>query len=156
MYQPQSLNSVFNKKLFRIPDYQRGYAWGREQLDAFWEDLINLPRDRSHYTGVLTLNEIRSADMQQDAEESWLIKRDECKMYYIVDGQQRMTTFTLFLQAFIELLRGLPKNAGKADEAIYVIEGLSIADVESRFLFERKPPRKTFSHLQVRLYGQPQ
>ena len=58
MDEPQPLDSLFKEKLFRIPDYQRGYAWGREQWDAFWEDLINLPDDRSHYTGVLTLNEI--------------------------------------------------------------------------------------------------
>ena len=47
MDEPKPLDSLFKEKLFRIPDYQRGYAWGREQLDAFWEDLINLPDGRS-------------------------------------------------------------------------------------------------------------
>ena len=41
MDEPKPLDSSFKEKLFRIPDYQRGYAWGREQLDAFWEDLVS-------------------------------------------------------------------------------------------------------------------
>ena len=42
MEEPKSLDSLFKEKIFRIPDYQRGYAWQREQLKDFWEDLINL------------------------------------------------------------------------------------------------------------------
>lgn len=144
MDQPKPLDSLFAQKLFRIPDYQRGYAWGREQLDAFWEDLINLPDGRYHYTGVLTLNEIPSADVQQDGKEFWLVNDFSYKLYHIVDGQQRLTTFTLFLQAFIELLRNLPDNKGRADEAIYLADTISIAAVEDMFLFKEKPPGKAF------------
>ena len=144
MDEPKPLDSLFKEKLFRIPDYQRGYAWGREQLDAFWEDLINLPDGRSHYTGVLTLNTIPSADVQQDDKEFWLVEDHSYKLYHVVDGQQRLTTFTLFLQAFIELLRSLPENEGQADDAIYLTETLSIAAVESKFLFEVKPPGGAF------------
>ena len=144
MDEPKPLDSLFKEKLFRIPDYQRGYAWGREQLDAFWEDLINLPDGRSHYTGVLTLNEIPSADVQQDDKEFWLVDDHSYKLYHVVDGQQRLTTFTLFLQAFIELLRSLPENEGKADDMIYLTDTLSIAAVESKFLFEVKPAGDAF------------
>ncbi|MCY4362414.1 MAG: DUF262 domain-containing protein [Gammaproteobacteria bacterium] len=144
MDEPKPLDSLFKEKLFRIPDYQRGYAWGRKQLDAFWEDIINLPDDRSHYTGVLTLKEIPSADVQQDDKEFWLVDDHSYKLYHIVDGQQRLTTFTLFLQAFIELLRGLPENEDQADDAIYLTDTLSIADVERKFLFEMKPPGDAF------------
>ena len=144
MDEPKPLDSLFKEKLFRIPDYQRGYAWGREQLDAFWEDLINLPAGRSHYTGVLTLNEIPSGDVPQDDKEFWLLDDHSYKLYYIVDGQQRLTTFTLFLQAFIELLRGLPQQEDQGDDAIYLTDTLSIADVERKFLFKAKPPGEAF------------
>ena len=30
MDEPKSLNSLFKGKLFRIPTYQRGYAWWHE------------------------------------------------------------------------------------------------------------------------------
>ena len=144
MDEPKPLDSLFKEKLLRIPDYQRGYAWGREQLDAFWEDIINLPDGRSHYTGVLTLNEIPSADVQQDDKEFWLVDDHSYKLYHVVDGQQRLTTFTLFLQAFIELLRSLPENEGKADDTIYLTDTLSIAAVESKFLFKVKPAGEAF------------
>jgi len=38
----KSLDSLFKEKIFRIPDFQRGYAWKHDQLKDFWEDLINL------------------------------------------------------------------------------------------------------------------
>jgi uncharacterized protein with ParB-like and HNH nuclease domain len=62
MDDPKPLESLFKEKLFRIPDYQRGYAWGKDQLNAFWEDLVNLPNGRSHYTDVLTQKEIMSRE----------------------------------------------------------------------------------------------
>lgn len=40
-------------EIFRIPDYQRGYAWQKQQLNDFWEDLINLNSSRKHYTGLI-------------------------------------------------------------------------------------------------------
>ena len=144
MDEPKPLDSLFKEKLFRIPDYQRGYAWRREQLDAFWEDLINLPNGRSHYTGVLTLNEIPSDHVQQDDKEFWLVDDHSYKLYHIVDGQQRLTTFTLFLQAFIEVLRSLPEYEDRADDAIYLTDTLSIAAVERKFLFEVKPAGEAF------------
>ncbi len=144
MNEPKSLDSLFKEKLFRIPDYQRGYAWGREQLDAFWEDLISLPEGRSHYTGVLTLKEIETRDIPEDSREFWLVDDHSYKLYHIVDGQQRLTTFTLFLQAFIELLRSLPENEGRADDAIYLTDTLTIAAVEGKFLFAVKPGANAF------------
>ncbi|MYA37197.1 MAG: DUF262 domain-containing protein [Gammaproteobacteria bacterium] len=144
MEEPKPLDSLFTEKLFRIPDYQRGYSWRREQLDAFWEDLISLPEGRSHYTGVLTLKEVPSANVQQDEKEFWLVDDHSYKLYYIVDGQQRLTTFTLFLQAFIELLRGLPENKGQEDDVIYLTDTLSVATVQKKFLFEVKPAGEAF------------
>ena len=55
MNELQSLSQIFQNKIFRIPDYQRGYAWLEPQLRDFWEDLINLRPDRSHYTGLLSI-----------------------------------------------------------------------------------------------------
>ena len=144
MDEPKPLDSLFKEKLFRIPDYQRGYSWGREQLDAFWEDLINLPEGRYHYTGVLTLNEIPSASVKQEDKEFWLVDDHSYKLYHIVDGQQRLTTFTLFLQAFIELLRSLSENEGKKDAPIYLTDTLSVEEVERKFLFKAMPPNNAF------------
>ena len=40
-----SLSTLFQNRLFRLPDYQRGYAWKKGQLVDFWEDLLNLHED---------------------------------------------------------------------------------------------------------------
>lgn len=136
---PKSLDSLFKEKLFRVPDYQRGYAWQPEQLRQFWEDLVNLPNGRSHYTGVLTLKEIPSVDIKDSDKEYWLVEDHSYKLYHIVDGQQRLTTFIVFLQAFVDFTRTLPENKDQADADIYVSGSLSVVDVQGRFLFKTKP-----------------
>src|SRR5688572_9394586 len=108
MDEPKSLDRLFKEKIFRIPDYQRGYAWQRKQLKDFWEDLINLSDNRAHYTGVLTLNQIPSSEIARNSKEYWLVEDHSYQVYNVVDGQQRLVTFIIFLQAFIDFLKGLP------------------------------------------------
>lgn len=60
----QSLSEIFNNKIFRIPDFQRGYSWEERQLDDFWEDIQNLSPDKIHYIGLLTVEPIKSCDIQ--------------------------------------------------------------------------------------------
>ena len=55
----ENLNQIFNKKIFRIPDFQRGYSWGKEQLDDFWGDIELLSENEVHYTGLLTYEKIK-------------------------------------------------------------------------------------------------
>lgn len=136
---PQPLDSLFQQKLFRIPDYQRGYAWQPEQLKDFWEDLVNLSGGRSHYTGVLTLKEIPAAEIRESDKEYWLVEDHSYRLYHVVDGQQRLTTFVVFLQAFVDFVKALPEYDGVAEDAIYVTDSLSIADVQGKFLFRIKP-----------------
>lgn len=144
MEEPKSLDSLFKEKLFRIPDYQRGYAWEREQLKDFWEDLINLSDNRSHYTGVLTLKEMPSETVDERDKEYWLIDDHSYRLYHIVDGQQRLTTFIIFLQAFVDFVKGLPDNQGKTDDDIYITDSLSVTEVTSKYLFKVKPTGDRF------------
>lgn len=139
MDEPKSLDSLFKEKIFRIPDYQRGYAWQKSQLKDFWEDLVNLSGNRSHYTGVLTLKEVRSNEIGDSDNEYWLVEDHSYKMYHIVDGQQRLTTFVIFLQAFIDFVKQLEDYVGKEDRDIYITDSLNIEAVTSKYLFKVKP-----------------
>ena len=56
-----SLNDIFERRILRIPDYQRGYAWLEHQLVDFWEDIFHLDIERVHYTGVITLEPVKKA-----------------------------------------------------------------------------------------------
>ena len=42
MDEPNSLDNLFEKKIFRIPDYQRGYAWQISQLKDFWRKTLSI------------------------------------------------------------------------------------------------------------------
>ena len=139
MEEPKSLDSLFKEKLFRIPDYQRGYAWQREQLKDFWEDLINLSDDRSHYTGVLTLKQIPTQEINENDKEYWLVEDHSYNLYHIVDGQQRLTTFIIFLQAFVEYVGKLPEYKDKVDDTIYITDSLRVTDLQNKYLFKTKP-----------------
>ena len=136
MAELKSLDDLFKSKIFRIPDYQRGYAWQISHLRDFWEDLINLPDGRSHYTGVLTL---KSEEISKKDKEYWLTEDHSdpsYNMYHVVDGQQRLTTFVVFLQAFIDFVKGLPENAGKRDQEIYITDSLSLDVIISQYLYK--------------------
>lgn len=94
-----SLNEIFNQKIFRIPDFQRGYSWEETQLNAFWEDLQNLKSNRVHYTGLLSVEPLKEVKNQDD---EWLF--GDFKFYYLIDGQQRLTTSIILIKVILNSL----------------------------------------------------
>jgi hypothetical protein len=142
--EPNSLDSIFKERILRIPDYQRGYAWQRDQLKDFWEDLVNLSGHRSHYTGVLTLREVPRENIASTSKEYWLAEDHSYRVYEIVDGQQRLTTFVIMLQAFVDFYKNLPENLGKPESEIYISDSLNLAEMQKRFLFKVKPTGDQF------------
>lgn len=86
---------------FMVPLYQRKYQWHDTQLVAFWEDVeakaievLEGTTKFQHYMGALIL-----APLGEAAQISVTPK------VQIVDGQQRLTTFQLFLAAIREVAR---------------------------------------------------
>jgi uncharacterized protein with ParB-like and HNH nuclease domain len=120
MKELQSLEDIFTKRLFRIPDYQRGYAWGEKQLVEFWEDLLNLDATRSHYTGVLSIKEVPSEITDTWNDEKWLISGKKYKSYFVVDGQQRLTTASIFISCLVDSIQRHTDNIGKDSRDIYL------------------------------------
>ena len=139
MKELQSLDDVYNKKLFRIPDYQRGYAWGIRQLSDFWDDLISLDGNRFHYTGVLSIKEVHKSVWKNWNEERWLIEERKFIPYYVVDGQQRLTTTSIFLQCLVEEIRSTPKNNVLKDESIY-LGSYNLKEILENFIVIAQPP----------------
>ena len=87
----KSLSDIFvNDVQFIVPDYQRGYSWGQEQLDDLWEDLENISGKRSHYTGMFTFCKSEFGE----------------RCYSIVDGQQRMTTLIILINELLKRIDG--------------------------------------------------
>lgn len=139
MNELQSLSQIFQNKLFRIPDYQRGYAWLDQQLRDFWEDLINLQPDRYHYTGLLSMKELSRKEAKKlDTDDQWLLESG-FKPYHIVDGQQRLTTFVILLNEIIEFVRSLLENTDKGDDEILLGYEL-IRDIRAKYICRQMPP----------------
>lgn len=70
-----SLSQVYSNKVFRIPDYQRGYAWRKDkEVLAFWNDLICLKEGKSHFTGSLTLQQMSAEEVKSLGVDKWVIE----------------------------------------------------------------------------------
>ncbi|WQW63578.1 DUF262 domain-containing HNH endonuclease family protein [Helicobacter pylori] len=80
-----NLDGVIEKGVFEIPSYQRGYAWQKEQLEDFWNDLEHVSKlgDKFHYMHSLTLR-----GLENELEDS---------AFEIIDGQQRLATSLILL-----------------------------------------------------------
>ena len=81
-----SINDIYfsNKGisiLYKIPIYQRNYAWEREEIYALIKDVYDSLKKPVYYIGTLVT-----------------YKRDE-NIFEVIDGQQRLTTIYIILKA---------------------------------------------------------
>jgi len=135
----QSLSELYQNKLFRIPDYQRGYAWKQEQLVDFWDDIVNLQEDKYHYTGLLSLKAVAKSELKGWSNDQWLLDSGY-KAYHVVDGQQRLTTFSILINEIISFVKGLASNKGKSDEEI-VLCYQTLKVITSKYISQKRPPQ---------------
>jgi len=122
-----SLSKIFTENLFRIPDYQRGYSWGERQLKEFWSDIELLDNDRDHYTGVLTLEEVGQQVVDTWVDDLWIVHSKRYRPYYVVDGQQRLTTALILLQCILE-------RSGPGTDLNYS----SFEEIRKKYIFESR------------------
>ncbi len=151
----QSLNDIFERRLLRIPDYQRGYAWTESQLEDFWEDLLQLDINRVHYTGVVTLEPVKRELWQRWDNEMWLIEDVGYKPYYVVDGQQRLTTSMVLLQAMLETVPNDEQLNYQSIESIRKRFILFKADdkIRESFIFGYEKDNPSDEYLKTRIFG---
>lgn len=133
----QTLSKIFTEKLFRIPDYQRGYAWTENQLADYWSDLSQIPEGGNHYTGVLTLETVEFEVAAHWADDVWIIKSKGFEPYHIVDGQQRITTSIILIQCIASLLKD------EADTINYTTR----QEIEKKYLFDTKDGGRSRSYI---------
>ena len=87
----KTLSNLFDgRKIFKIPRYQRAYAWEMQQLREFLEDIQNQELDRDYFFGTI------------------LFQQGETKGHFelidVVDGQQRITTVVIFMKILLDIL----------------------------------------------------
>jgi len=136
--QLMSLSRIFSERIFRIPDYQRGYAWGEKETNDFWNDLCRLQKDKNHYVGVLTLEPVCKETYDKWIDDTWIINSRKFLPYHIVDGQQRLTTAILLINSIIEIM---------SEKVINKINFTSKEDIIRKFIFDSKDENKSRTYI---------
>ena len=97
---------------YRIPQFQRPYAWDSEQWEALWSDVRKIAdRILSSPTSDGILPHFMGAIVLQDAETPF----GEARRVLVVDGQQRLTTLQLLLKAMENAFRSSMSDTRQAD-----------------------------------------
>lgn len=74
---------------FECPAFQRRYVWGKANIDAFWDDMIELASEPQ------TTRFFGSFIFEEQAQATVTAPR----RVHVIDGQQRLTTVFIFLLA---------------------------------------------------------
>lgn len=150
----QSISKIFTERLFRIPDYQRGYSWTLKQLKEFWNDLTQLEISHNHYVGVLTLEDVPESIHSTWSEDTWIIKSKSYTPYYIVDGQQRLTTSIILIQCIQELISENEKINYTSKEEIrnkYIFQTKD-GGISRSYLFGYEKDNPSYEYLKTKIF----
>ena len=76
----KSVYDLLDKNYF-IPSYQRGYRWGKEEVEYLLEDIYEIPLGQKYCLQPVVVKNVNT-------------------VYELIDGQQRMTTLYLIMKCF--------------------------------------------------------
>jgi uncharacterized protein with ParB-like and HNH nuclease domain len=86
-------------EIFKLPLYQRPYAWTKDQWADLLEDVLSLPKDDSHFFGAIV---VVPSEVPIQGFNS----------FYVIDGQQRLATMLIWLSVIRDQMK--EKNVGLA------------------------------------------
>ncbi|WES64626.1 DUF262 and DUF1524 domain-containing protein [Microbacter sp. GSS18] len=107
---------------FEVPIYQRAYAWGEDECDQLWRDILQAGASDelgAHFTGSVVYVEKAAGTSTNQAPN------------LIIDGQQRVTTLTLILAALVHRLDREPADRQEP------LEGFSPEEIRVSYLVNR-------------------
>ena len=110
----EKLQSFYQGNLqYEIPFFQRAYVWDEENWLTFWEHLTTelnayeSGKDSEHFIGTIITKQKKSKNLSENVVE-------------LVDGQQRLTTISVFLKALHDTVKGdLPKLKEGIDKLLW-------------------------------------
>lgn len=131
----KTLYELFNcAEIYKIPDYQRQYTWGDDELDQLWEDLTeayqNQSENESYFLGSIVV-----------------VENSKLGFHELIDGQQRITTLMILLLVLAKNFPDLNKNYSNSDDdpnGIYYVDNTRInnliwAGQKSRLTLQAHP-----------------
>lgn len=136
-----------DSKRFIVPIYQRQYAWGDAELAAFWDDVVAKAEEAlehsprfAHFMGALIL---------APGSDGYTLGATPKVM--VIDGQQRLTTFQLFIVALRDVARahGMPDLVAVAEGYITMPQQPGDRGEDARYRLVPTPADKAMFHLLV-------
>lgn len=110
------LEILGNGKTYKIPPFQRDYSWEEEYWQDLWDDFVFIDDSKNpHYMGTIVL---KASTKDNEFE--------------VIDGQQRLTTITLFIIAIIKFLEDLVNKGIDAE-----INKDRIDDIGKKYIGEK-------------------
>lgn len=106
-----NIQQLLTTNRYVIPRYQRGYAWQKNEVEDFWNDLIILVETDEideHFLGLVVTH--------SDPKDK--------KTKYVIDGQQRLSTITILLDAIRKKLLDIFKESDLQD-VLTIIQSIS-------------------------------
>ena len=100
------IKSMLSGNRIFVPTYQRAYSWEEKQTKQFLIDLqdyVTSKNTSNYYFGHFLLEDKGNQD------------------YAIIDGQQRLTTITIFISAFYQRLKELKGELSEDDRYLYCV-----------------------------------
>ena len=134
-----------DQRRFVVPIYQRQYSWREERLVSFWDDVAAKAEEAlqgkpkfSHYMGALILS---------PGGDGFTI--GTTPRVQVVDGQQRLTTFQLFLAALREVgnRMGAPNLSEQISNYLFVRPMSGDTGAHARFKLIPTPDDRAVFHL---------
>ena len=97
------LQTFLTDRIYKVPRYQREYSWSKQQLEDFYSDIVsNIKKEKEgsyktqeYFFGTVIL----VGNMEKPNEP-----------IEIIDGQQRITTITIFLSVLSDILYSYDDN----------------------------------------------
>lgn len=82
-----------NKRVFKVPVYQRNYDWTNIQCEKLYQDIMEAnERDHQHFTGTIVyIDDVNGGSGLTEV--------------LIIDGQQRITTIYILLKALYDIAK---------------------------------------------------
>jgi len=103
------LDLLYRSRQFIIPIFQRTYSWTERECKQLWDDIVrvgNQDQVSAHFVGSIVYI------------EQGLSQATRRSPFMIIDGQQRLTTLSLILEALSRQLNGHEPLEGFSSEKI--------------------------------------
>ena len=99
----EKINQVFNERFYNISDFQRSYAWEKEQQDDLVKDIvINLKSEKQDNKYIFQIQNYFLGNI--------ILKKSSFNKLDIVDGQQRLITLIMILVVIRNNLHEIVKS----------------------------------------------